>query len=33
MAPGGQLVQETDSWLGVWGARVVWSTTPGSGRG
>src|SRR6266481_2810089 len=28
MAPGGQLVQETDSWLGVWG----WSTTPGSGR-
>src|SRR6516225_7114783 len=21
MAPGGQLVQETDSWLGVWGAR------------
>ncbi len=22
-APGGQLVQETDSWLGVWGARVV----------
>jgi rhodanese-related sulfurtransferase len=23
MAPGGQLVQETDSWLGVWGARVV----------
>ena len=23
LAPGGQLVQETDSWLGVWGARVV----------
>jgi rhodanese-related sulfurtransferase len=23
MAPGGQLVQETDSWLAVWGARVV----------
>jgi rhodanese-related sulfurtransferase len=23
MIPGGQLVQETDSWLGVWGARVV----------
>src|SRR5271168_1701381 len=23
MAPGGQLIQETDSWLGVWGARVV----------
>jgi len=23
MAPGGQLVQETDSWLGVWSARVV----------
>src|SRR5439155_4138931 len=23
MASGGQLVQETDSWLGVWGARVV----------
>ncbi|HJU16310.1 MAG TPA: rhodanese-like domain-containing protein [Stellaceae bacterium] len=23
MAPGGQLVQETDAWLGVWGARVV----------
>jgi rhodanese-related sulfurtransferase len=23
MAPGGQLVQETDSWLGLWGARVV----------
>ncbi len=23
MAPGGQLVQETDSWLGTWGARVV----------
>src|SRR5437763_532086 len=23
MAPGGQLAQETDSWLGVWGARVV----------
>jgi rhodanese-related sulfurtransferase len=23
IAPGGQLVQETDSWLGVWGARVV----------
>ena len=23
MAPGGQLVQETDSWLGIWGARVV----------
>jgi rhodanese-related sulfurtransferase len=23
MAPGGQLVQETDSWLGVWGSRVV----------
>jgi rhodanese-related sulfurtransferase len=23
MAPGGQLVQETDSWLGVWGARVA----------
>ncbi len=23
MAPGGQLVQETDSWLGVWGGRVV----------
>src|SRR5438552_12890152 len=23
MAPGGQLVQEADSWLGVWGARVV----------
>jgi rhodanese-related sulfurtransferase len=23
MAPGGQLVQETDSWLGVWGARIV----------
>jgi rhodanese-related sulfurtransferase len=23
MAPGGQLVQETDSWLGVWCARVV----------
>src|SRR3984893_1303933 len=23
MAPGGQLVQETDSWLSVWGARVV----------
>src|SRR5260370_26544451 len=23
MAPGGQLVQETDTWLGVWGARVV----------
>jgi rhodanese-related sulfurtransferase len=23
MAPGGQLVQETDSWLGVWGAHVV----------
>src|SRR5437868_1365328 len=23
MAPGGQLVQETDNWLGVWGARVV----------
>ena len=23
MAPGGQLVQETDRWLGVWGARVV----------
>jgi rhodanese-related sulfurtransferase len=23
MAPGGQLVQETDSWLGVWDARVV----------
>ncbi len=23
MTPGGQLVQETDSWLGVWGARVV----------
>ena len=23
MAPGGQLVQETDSWVGVWGARVV----------
>ncbi|MBV9375660.1 MAG: thiosulfate sulfurtransferase [Alphaproteobacteria bacterium] len=23
MAPGGQLVQETDSWIGVWGARVV----------
>jgi rhodanese-related sulfurtransferase len=23
MAPGGQLVQETDSWLGVWAARVV----------
>ncbi len=23
MAPGGQLVQETDSWLGVWGARAV----------
>jgi rhodanese-related sulfurtransferase len=23
MAPGGQLVQETDGWLGVWGARVV----------
>ncbi len=22
-APGGQLVQETDSWLGIWGARVV----------
>ncbi len=22
-APGGQLVQETDNWLGVWGARVV----------
>ena len=22
-APGGQLVQETDRWLGVWGARVV----------
>jgi rhodanese-related sulfurtransferase len=22
-APGGQLVQETDSWLGVWGARIV----------
>jgi rhodanese-related sulfurtransferase len=22
-APGGQLVQETDSWLGTWGARVV----------
>ena len=22
-APGGQLVQETDSWLAVWGARVV----------
>src|SRR6516162_8665934 len=23
MAPGGQLVQKTDSWLGVWGARIV----------
>jgi rhodanese-related sulfurtransferase len=23
IAPGGQLVQETDSWLGVWGARVI----------
>ena len=23
MAPGGQLVQETDSWLGIWGARVA----------
>jgi rhodanese-related sulfurtransferase len=23
LAPGGQLVQETDNWLGVWGARVV----------
>ncbi|HEY1261041.1 MAG TPA: rhodanese-like domain-containing protein [Stellaceae bacterium] len=23
MAPGGQLVQETDSWLAVWGARIV----------
>jgi rhodanese-related sulfurtransferase len=23
MAPGGQLVQETDNWLAVWGARVV----------
>src|SRR5277367_871229 len=23
MAPGGQLVQETDSWLGIWGARIV----------
>ncbi|MBO0738005.1 MAG: thiosulfate sulfurtransferase [Alphaproteobacteria bacterium] len=23
MTPGGQLVQETDNWLGVWGARVV----------
>lgn len=23
MAPGGQLVQETDNWLGVWGARVA----------
>ncbi len=23
MAPGGQLVQETDSWLGIWGSRVV----------
>jgi len=23
MIPGGELVQETDSWLGVWGARVV----------
>jgi rhodanese-related sulfurtransferase len=23
LAPGGQLVQETDSWLGIWGARVV----------
>ena len=23
LAPGGQLVQETDTWLGVWGARVV----------
>jgi len=23
MAPGGQLVQETDNWLGVWGARIV----------
>jgi rhodanese-related sulfurtransferase len=23
MAPGGQLVQETDSWLGVWGGRIV----------
>jgi len=23
MAPGGQLVQETDSWLAIWGARVV----------
>ena len=23
LAPGGQLVQETDSWLGVWGSRVV----------
>jgi rhodanese-related sulfurtransferase len=22
-APGGQLVQESDSWLGIWGARVV----------
>jgi rhodanese-related sulfurtransferase len=22
-APGGQLVQETDSWIGTWGARVV----------
>jgi rhodanese-related sulfurtransferase len=22
-APGGQLVQETDNWLGVWGARVA----------
>src|SRR5207245_2839595 len=23
MAPGPQLVQESDSWLGVWGARIV----------
>jgi rhodanese-related sulfurtransferase len=23
MIPGGQLVQETDSWVGVWGARIV----------
>jgi rhodanese-related sulfurtransferase len=23
MAPGGQLVQETDNWLGIWGARAV----------
>lgn len=32
-APGGQLVQATDRWCGVWGARIVLFDTPPGARG